>query len=163
RTRRGELDLAAVPGHLRGAEAREDGWPSRTRPLGEALRQLQGTAVLDDHVQVGVRPTEQGIADIAADRPGPHAELVRGPLQDFKGGVAQRFARAHSTAPTSPTRSPSRARFSRGRRAGRMKGDSCSTAFMTGWTWDQDLVTPPPTTIISGSKRLVRLTSAYPM
>src|SRR6266513_3359368 len=104
-----------------------------------------------------MRPPEQQVAHVAADDPGLDVQVGRGALQELHELlVAEAFSywlmRAHSTAPTCPARSPSRARRRLGRRAGLMKGDERRVASIVGWTSAHDRDTPPPMTNISGSR-----------
>src|SRR5258708_33680476 len=81
-----------------------------------------GVAVLHDHIRVGMRPPEQFVADVAADHPRPNAGAGGGLFEQLEELlVGYWLIRAHSTAPTCPARSPSRARRRRGPRVGLIK------------------------------------------
>src|SRR5579864_441092 len=110
--------------HLRCSVALErDGRRSAGEP-GEMRSERQRVAPLHDDIGIGVRPAQQLVPDVSADDPGLDALLRCRLLEQAKElAVVYWLIRAHSTAPTCPARSPSRARRTRGRRAGLMKGD----------------------------------------
>src|SRR6266849_10356664 len=157
-------------GHLSRAEALEDHRFTGARKLSEPSSQVEPQPFLDDHIDVGVRAAKEMVAHIATDDPRPRAQLGRRLLEKpahLLGGywLIRRYwlIRAHSTAPTCPARSPSRARRRRGRRAGLMNGEERRVSSMVGATSFHERVMPPPITNISGSMAFVRLIRANPM
>ena len=133
-----ELDQAAGKSHLGRAEALEDDRRGCSRQLGESPRQLQAVAPLDHDIRVRMRPLEHSVANVAAHDPGRDPEVGGSPFEQpeqlllAEGRAPYWLIRAHSTAPTCPARSPSRARRRRGRRAGLMKGDERRVSRMVG-------------------------------
>src|SRR5258708_10280321 len=121
---------------------------------------------------MGGRPAEEVVADVAPQDP-RRPPLFRRRLLEERDDLAVRqwlarariywLMRAHSTAPTWPARSPSRARRTRGRRAGLMNGDECRVSTMVGSINAHEREMPPPITNISGSRTFVRLIRAMPM
>src|SRR5262249_18840010 len=124
-----ELDVVSAQRNLRGSVALEDDRGAGAGDLREAGRHPVGAAVPGPDVRVRVQAAEQAVTHVAADDPGvdrglrgrlleqakklvlPESGLGRG-----RPAVAYWLIRAHSTAPTWPARSPSRARRRRGRR-----------------------------------------------
>src|SRR5260370_24112749 len=158
-----------MPRHrdLRGAKPLEDHGLARARELREPAGELEAHAVRSRDGEVGVGGAEETVADVAADDPGAGPQLGRGLRKEAADVLVRMWAywliRAHSTAPTCPARSPSRARRTRGRRAGFMNGDERRVARTVGATSFHERVMPPPMTNISGSMTLVRLIKANPM